>query len=154
MIVLAALLVAAPAAGAKRPAKSHGPGAKACKVSGKHGTRAKAAKACARKDAANAARRCRAERRELGDAAFRARYGGKRRAFGRCVSSRARSGKGERLPVDDGAGDLADDTGLEDEAGIEDETAPEDDLADDDRSADDPAEDDTGLDEFEEELER
>lgn len=149
MIVLAALLMAAPAAVAKKPAKSHGLGAKACKVSGKHGKKARAAKSCARNDAANAARRCRTERRELGGAAFRARYGGKRRAFGRCVSSRARSGKGGPSLAED----VADDTDLEDEElELEDETGLEDELEDDDRAADDD-EGDEELDEFEEDLE-
>ena len=157
VIVLAALLVAAPAAGAKKPVKSHGPGAKACKVSAKHGKKARAAKSCARKDAASASRRCRAERRDLGEAAFRARYGGKRRAFGRCVSTHARSGKGGRRLGEGGTAQRDEDldgAGGLDEAEAEDE-ALEDDLAgEDDRDAAEPVEDGEELDAPEEDVER
>ena len=47
-----------------------------------------------RKATVNAARSCKAERKELGDAAFIAKYGGKANAFGKCVSTLAKAQHG------------------------------------------------------------
>jgi hypothetical protein len=47
-----------------------------------------------RKATVNAARSCKAERKELGDAAFIANHGGKANAFGKCVSKLAQAQQG------------------------------------------------------------
>jgi hypothetical protein len=52
-------------------------------------SKARAARAEARRATLNAARQCKAERRELGVEAFRAKYGNDRNAFGKCVSKKA-----------------------------------------------------------------
>ena len=41
----------------------------------------------------NAAKQCKAERETLGEQAFRAKYGGGRNAYGKCVSTRAQANK-------------------------------------------------------------
>jgi hypothetical protein len=53
-----------------------------------------AASVADRKATVNAARSCKAERKELGDAAFIANYGGKANAFGKCVAKLAQAQQG------------------------------------------------------------
>jgi hypothetical protein len=57
-------------------------------------SKARSASAESRRETLNAARQCKAERRTLGEAAFRAKYGrtqNDRNAFGKCVSALAKA---------------------------------------------------------------
>ena len=54
-------------------------------------SKAKAANAAETKAQVKAVKACKAERKELGKAAFTAKYGGKKNAYGKCVSAEAKA---------------------------------------------------------------
>jgi hypothetical protein len=127
------LLVAAPAAGAKKSSRHGDAPAKACKAAAK----AKAA-ACTRKAAkATAAKKCRDQRSSLGDAGFRARYGGKRKAtFGRCVTQQTKAALKKVRPATPSGDDVLDEEELDEDEELGDE------FEDDPDDLVDPGEDD------------
>jgi RNA polymerase primary sigma factor len=153
LLCAALLLVAAPVADAKKPSKHAGTSAKACKSIAKAKKKAECEKKAAK---ATAERRCRGRRETLGEAAFRARYGGKRNAYGKCVSQQAKaepkkSGPKRRAADDEDLDDESLDEELEDEE-LDDELDDRD-LRDDDEFGDEDELDedpDAGLDDGDE----